>query len=617
MKRGNGTKQKDGETKRQRMEKQALSGELDAEETWRLLNEGLREYEEAEARKPPPPPTKAPAWMDDCGSDDDNIGGRGQTPPGTPPPPVANSAISAAESRLEMSWKMAAQLDAQRIQNQKDEQEKEAKKKKAAEDLKRQEEIMEREVELAIQQEEENKRKREARVRKHKERAEAEMQKKREERLRAAEEELKKRRKEEVVQRKQRKVDNEAKWKEEEILQGFHGPEAKAKLEAELRSREEREKKAKDEAREVRKQLENLRKFSAAAAKAFEEQNKEALAKADKVLKKEDERMREIQQKRELAALRQQVSEKDRLKKQAENRAKQRALVEEQLRLAEEARKKAEAEGVVPVSAEEVEAAAPPKLGWEAAPPSGWRRLVADVCRLRNFFQKFPTLPDLTDQQADHAGQMCILEQEATTDGGQAVVKLRFEKGFIGWFPRLCLEGEAWWELGENFLCDACGELCMKAGTLRPRVCGSQEKVFAMYMEHYNSGVLPQWNARNVPNPRRQFCAGQECEIEEEDMQNKKIKLRFDDGFISWFPRGVVQGSITHDLKMAKKAKRAMQKKVDPYGYSECVPETLKPQDNPNFQVGFKPKAAADVAAAVPPLGGAPAAGGEPDSCEA
>eukprot|EP00756_Hemistasia_phaeocysticola_P016540 Hpha_TRINITY_DN15482_c5_g1::TRINITY_DN15482_c5_g1_i2::g.172703::m.172703 len=215
---------------------------------------------------------------------------------------------------------------------------------------------------------------------------------------------------------------------------------------------------------------------------------------------------------------------------------------------------------------------APDQVPWSQQPPPGARQLVADKCKLRAAFQGFPTLSECTETQADHAGQICVVDKEATTDGARSVVQLRFQSGHVSWWPKLCLQGEAWWEMPDGFCCDLCGKVCVPGASSKARVCGDLAKVKDAYDQHYRTGVLPPWNMRNVPNPRRAQCPGQECDIVEEDIVNKKVHLQFDATFSSWFPLACLQGGKTRiDGATKKKAK----KPGDPYGFSECVPQTL------------------------------------------
>lgn len=180
--------------------------------------------------------------------------------------------------------------------------------------------------------------------------------------------------------------------------------------------------------------------------------------------------------------------------------------------------------------------------------PPGSRKVLDDVQRVKGMFKTIPALPACTEEQEKHCGEYCFVD-DVKEVGDQRVAKLRFTDGFISYFPMLCLVGECWYELPAGWLCDVCGTVCHLTSTKRPRLCAKADKVRELYEQMFQTGVLPQWNPRKVPNPRRAQCAGQECEIVEEDKLNAKVKLMFDDKFQSWFPLFVLQGAKTYAEK--------------------------------------------------------------------
>jgi len=233
------------------------------------------------------------------------------------------------------------------------------------------------------------------------------------------------------------------------------------------------------------------------------------------------------------------------------------------------------------LAAEEKESKQMAKLAGKSGPKKDapLRRVIRDEDKLRELFGSIPSLPAYGPRRAYCAGEICRVDDER----GDGTVLLRFEDGFISWFPKRALIGFEECPLDpidapapnskpDNF-CDVCDKVCIPTPASRPRVCGDREQVYRIYVQMWELGGLPAWNPRGVPNPRRAYCPGAECNIEDEDKASGKVKLRFDDDFVTWFPKAALQGEKTKAEKENAKAAPVVQEKVDPFGWNECVPD--------------------------------------------
>jgi len=330
--------------------------------------------------------------------------------------------------------------------------------------------------------------------------------------------------------------------------------------------------------------LDKLRFFSPLAAQKMEEDARAKQAEADdraqkriaatarreRLMKRRLEREGQEKEKHEQAL-------KEIQEKQAEEQEKKIALLAEQLRLDHEARTRAE----------ERESKQMRKLKGKEGPKKDapLRRVIRDEDKLRQLFTSISSLPAYGPRRAYCAGELCRVDDER----GDGTVLLRFEDGFVSWFPKRGLIGfeDADAEQGvlavtagpskstkpETVHCDVCNKVCVPTPATRARVCGDRETVYKIYVQMWEQGGLPPWNPRNVPNPRRAYCPGAECNIEEEDKASGKVKLRFDDDFVTWFPALTLQGRKTQMEKEQQILNPVTSAKCDPFGWNECMPD--------------------------------------------
>eukprot|EP01065_Artemidia_motanka_P010393 TRINITY_DN15506_c0_g1_i1.p1 TRINITY_DN15506_c0_g1~~TRINITY_DN15506_c0_g1_i1.p1 ORF type:complete len:1653 (+),score=541.43 TRINITY_DN15506_c0_g1_i1:622-4959(+) len=155
--------------------------------------------------------------------------------------------------------------------------------------------------------------------------------------------------------------------------------------------------------------------------------------------------------------------------------------------------------------------AAKRQRGDSAALPSG--RVDSDTERVRKLFESMRSLPPWTPRRAGCCGKACVIEE---TDDADGTVKIRFEDGWFSWFPRAALEGEA----------------SGARPVPRRQVISDARALRRMFESDRN---LPSWNRR------RAHCAGRECMVEETDSRDGSVKLRFEDGFFSWFPGAALE----------------------------------------------------------------------------
>eukprot|EP01065_Artemidia_motanka_P032124 TRINITY_DN39174_c0_g1_i1.p1 TRINITY_DN39174_c0_g1~~TRINITY_DN39174_c0_g1_i1.p1 ORF type:complete len:590 (+),score=312.27 TRINITY_DN39174_c0_g1_i1:70-1839(+) len=334
--------------------------------------------------------------------------------------------------------------------------------------------------------------------------------------------------------------------------------------------------------------LDKLRFYSPNAAKAMEDEARKKQEIADEKARKRIAMAGRRQKLLEKRMKREQQAKEDHEKalkeieeKQAEMQEQRVAALAEQLRLDHEARTRAE----------EKESKQMRKLKGSSAPKKDapLRRVIRDEDKLRQLFTSITSLPAYGPRRAYCAGELCRVDDER----GDGTVLLRFEDGFISWFPKRALIGFEDADMSENVLalvpssatsrnqvakvqdtsCDVCGKTCVPTPANRPRLCGDRETVYKIYVQMWEMGGLPAWNPRNVPNPRRAYCPGAECNVEEEDKAAEKVKLRFDDDFVSWFPAACLQGRKTQMEADRRANLPAVDKKIDPFGWAECVPD--------------------------------------------
>eukprot|EP01065_Artemidia_motanka_P030200 TRINITY_DN36212_c0_g1_i1.p1 TRINITY_DN36212_c0_g1~~TRINITY_DN36212_c0_g1_i1.p1 ORF type:complete len:318 (+),score=107.30 TRINITY_DN36212_c0_g1_i1:106-954(+) len=191
------------------------------------------------------------------------------------------------------------------------------------------------------------------------------------------------------------------------------------------------------------------------------------------------------------------------------------------------------------VSADHQEA--PPAV--EVAPMS--LRVVSDLKQLARAYARSPRLR-MEKPPAGREGQHCTV-QEVCDDG---LIVVRFSDDDTALMPKQAIAGYGF-ELDDDSesdlgICDVCGHVCIPDDEVltagRRRVCGDVDTVYALYQSFFSRGLLPPWNPRDVPNPRRAFCCGAEADVLETDPVSEKVKLRFGDHFVCWFPSQVLQG---------------------------------------------------------------------------
>eukprot|EP01062_Namystynia_karyoxenos_P053529 TRINITY_DN433_c1_g1_i1.p2 TRINITY_DN433_c1_g1~~TRINITY_DN433_c1_g1_i1.p2 ORF type:complete len:629 (+),score=292.12 TRINITY_DN433_c1_g1_i1:129-1889(+) len=334
--------------------------------------------------------------------------------------------------------------------------------------------------------------------------------------------------------------------------------------------------------------LEKLRHFSPLAAAKMEEEARQRQAEADEKARRREaalSRREKLVEKRKKREEQQRLDHERVLKEMQEKQAKLQeervAMLAEQLRLDHEARTKAE----------ERESKQMKKLKGSTGPKKDapLRRVIRDEDKLRQLFGSIPSLPAYGPRRAYCAGELCRMDDER----GDGTVLLRFEDGFISWFPKRALIGFEDAEIGDGFgggivtrkpdnMCDVCGKVCIPTPAKRSRICGDRETVYRLYVAMWDQGGLPAWNPRNVPNPRRAYCPGSECNIEDEDKLTGKVKLRFDDDFVSWFPSACIQGRKTQDEAEKQKLLPTTTEKLDPFGWNECLPDVEALTKGPN-----------------------------------
>eukprot|EP01062_Namystynia_karyoxenos_P042985 TRINITY_DN3146_c6_g1_i1.p1 TRINITY_DN3146_c6_g1~~TRINITY_DN3146_c6_g1_i1.p1 ORF type:complete len:1257 (+),score=555.37 TRINITY_DN3146_c6_g1_i1:203-3772(+) len=142
-----------------------------------------------------------------------------------------------------------------------------------------------------------------------------------------------------------------------------------------------------------------------------------------------------------------------------------------------------------------------------------------DQERMQRLFDSSRSLPPWVPRRAMCCGKNCRIEQE---DGD--TVKLTFEDGYQSWFPKAGLLSNSGGKEKEE----------KKRALPRSKVIDDVHRLMFLWQRHRD---LPPWNEA------RGACCGLECYVEEEDKHDRTVKLRFDDGFFSWFPRSALEGA--------------------------------------------------------------------------
>eukprot|EP01062_Namystynia_karyoxenos_P012926 TRINITY_DN14651_c0_g2_i1.p1 TRINITY_DN14651_c0_g2~~TRINITY_DN14651_c0_g2_i1.p1 ORF type:complete len:1750 (+),score=417.49 TRINITY_DN14651_c0_g2_i1:84-5252(+) len=144
-------------------------------------------------------------------------------------------------------------------------------------------------------------------------------------------------------------------------------------------------------------------------------------------------------------------------------------------------------------------------------------RVIPDAGRLHLLFNRAYSL-QWAKSHSLRCGKFADVVTEDPFDGG--VVKLRFDDGEFCCFPDAAVE-------------DASPEAEARAaqGPRRVWVSSNLRLVRRVYDEGQRGPArLPPWNTR------REQCCGQPASVEEENPGDGTVKLRFDDGYYSWFP---------------------------------------------------------------------------------